>query len=138
MISYTPFLNLKNHLNKCCGQKWQSYESAATRTFLPYYLVTTVLLREKCPNTESFLFRNFRHSDSIRRYSSYLSVFSPNVGKYEPEKNPYLDTFHVVTIRLSSSTCFKWTYFQLINNNFKLAQATHQRKKSHLTQVFRK
>ena len=24
------------------------------------------------------------------------SVFSPNAGKYEPEKTPYLDTFHAV------------------------------------------
>ena len=27
---------------------------------------------------------------------SYLSVFSPNAGKYGPEKTPYLDTFHTV------------------------------------------
>ena len=26
----------------------------------------------------------------------YLSVFSPNAGKYVPEKAPYLDTFHAV------------------------------------------
>ena len=25
---------------------------------------------------------------------SHLSVFSPNAGKYGPEKTPYLDTFH--------------------------------------------
>ena len=28
----------------------------------------------------------------------YLSVFSPNVGKYGPEKTQYLDTFHTVYI----------------------------------------
>ena len=44
-------------------------------------------LREKCPNTEFFLVRIFPHSDS---------VFSPNVGKYRPEKTPYLDTFHAL------------------------------------------
>ena len=27
------------------------------------------------------------------RYGEYLSVFSPNMGKYGPEKTPYLDTF---------------------------------------------
>ena len=27
---------------------------------------------------------------------SYLSVFSPNAGKYGPEKNFLLDTFHTV------------------------------------------
>ena len=26
----------------------------------------------------------------------YLSVFSPNTGKYRPEITPYLDTFHAV------------------------------------------
>ena len=32
----------------------------------------------------------------------YLSVFSPNAGKYGPEKTPYLVTFHAVTkIRLT-------------------------------------
>ena len=53
-------------------------------------------LREKWPNTEFFLVRIFPHSDSIRRYTPYLAVFSPNVGKYGPEKTPYLDTFHAV------------------------------------------
>ena len=28
--------------------------------------------------------------------SEYLSVFSPNTGKYGPEITPYLDTFHTV------------------------------------------
>ena len=26
----------------------------------------------------------------------YFPVFSPNTGKYGPEKTPYLDTFHAV------------------------------------------
>ena len=30
--------------------------------------------------------------------AKYLSVFSPNAGKYGPEKTPYLDTFHAVII----------------------------------------
>ena len=33
---------------------------------------------------------------------SYLSVFSPNTGKYGPEINPYLDTFHAVPLKESS------------------------------------
>ena len=28
--------------------------------------------------------------------TKYLSLFSPNAGKYGPEKTPYLDTFHAV------------------------------------------
>ena len=56
------------------------------------------ILREKCPNKEFFLVRIFPHSDWTRRDTEYLSVFSPNAGKYEPEKTPYLDTFHAVTV----------------------------------------
>ena len=49
-------------------------------------------LREKCPNTELFLVCIFLYSDGI----PYLSVFSPNTGKYGPEITLYLDTFHAV------------------------------------------
>ena len=31
--------------------------------------------------------------------TSYLSVFSPNAGKYGPEKTSYLDTFHAMFLR---------------------------------------
>ena len=31
----------------------------------------------------------------------YFPVFSPNTGKYGPEKSPYLDTFHEVTSTFS-------------------------------------
>ena len=30
----------------------------------------------------------------------FFPVFGPNAGKYEPEKTPYLHTFHAVTIIL--------------------------------------
>ena len=53
-------------------------------------------LREKCPNTEFFLVLIFPRSDWIRRDTKYLSVLSPNVGKYGSEKILYLDTFHAV------------------------------------------
>ena len=46
---------------------------------------------------------------------SYLDIFSPNTGKYGPEKNPYLYTFH----RL-----FPWIYCllreRLFSNTFKM------------------
>ena len=37
------------------------------------------------------------------RDTKYLSLFSPNAGKYGPEKTPYLDTFHAVN---GSKTCY--------------------------------
>ena len=36
---------------------------------------------------------------------SYLSVFSPNTRKYEPEINPYLDTFHAVPLEKILQIC---------------------------------
>ena len=41
--------------------------------------------------------------NSVFGHFSYLSVFSPNARKYGPEKTPYLDTFHAVTIINSNS-----------------------------------
>ena len=43
----------------------------------------TQSLREKCQNMEFFW--------------SVFSIFSPNAGKYGPEKTPYLETFHAVS-----------------------------------------
>ena len=36
----------------------------------------------------------------IRRDMKYLSVFSPNAGKYGPEITPYLDTFQAVSLTI--------------------------------------
>ena len=46
------------------------------------------------PNTDLFLVRIFQYSDWIRRDKEYLSVFSPNTGKYVPKITLYLGTFH--------------------------------------------
>ena len=35
----------------------------------------------------------------------YLSVFSPNEGKYGTEKTPYLDTFHTVSAFKQAPKC---------------------------------
>ena len=36
------------------------------------------------------------YSVRMRENTEYLSVFTPNAGKYGPEKTPYLDTFRAV------------------------------------------
>ena len=36
----------------------------------------------------------------------FSSVFGLNTGKYEPEKTPYLDTFHVVNAKCNGKTNF--------------------------------
>ena len=58
--------------------------------------IRSFFLLEKCPNMEFFLVRIFPHLDWTRKDTVYLSVFSPNTGKYRPEKSPYLDTFQAV------------------------------------------
>ena len=43
------------------------------------------------------------------------TVFSPNTGKYGPEKTPYLDTFHAVLppkIAKSKNIPFVITYYE--------------------------
>ena len=78
------------------GFLWSSSNKIETNDLvLPF---TTHSLPKKGPNTEFFLVRIFSHSDSIRRDTEYLSVFSPNAGKYGQEKPPYLNTFHAVTL----------------------------------------
>ena len=60
------------------------------------------------PKTEFFLVRIFLLLDS---------VFSPNAGKYVPEKTPYLDTFNAVFSRsalLCRDTSFKLSKFSAI------------------------
>ena len=39
------------------------------------------------------------HEFGLNTEKYYLLVFSPNTGKYGPEKTPYLDTFHEVKIQ---------------------------------------
>ena len=59
-------------------------------------------LREKCPNTELFLVFIFLLTDWIRRFTEWISVFSPSTGKYGPEITLYLDTSHAVTTSLNN------------------------------------
>ena len=68
-------------------------------------------LREKCPNIKFFMVRIFSHSDRIWRDTKYLSVFSPNAGKYRPEKTPYLDTFHTVDMKNTLNVLLLCLYF---------------------------
>ena len=79
-------------------------------------------LRQKCQNTEFFLISISPHSDWIRRDTEYLSVFSPNVGKYGLKKTPYLDTFHAVLCLLyffkKKITFTKWKPFKIYKRCF--------------------
>ena len=57
----------------------------------------TLSLREKCPDMEFFSGPYF---PAFGLNTEYLPVFSPNAGKYGPEKTPPLDTFHAVSSEL--------------------------------------
>ena len=50
----------------------------------------------------------FPHSNWIRRDAPYLSVFSPNAGKYGSEKTPYVDTFHAVSLNHTEEHKLIW------------------------------
>ena len=69
--------------------------------------VQCLQLREKCPNPKFFLVSTAR----IFPYFPHLDSFSPNAGKYGPEKTPYLDTFHAVcNIYFLCFICYKMFY----------------------------
>ena len=78
-----------------------------------FWIKTTYTLREKCPNTLLFLVRIFLYSNWIRRYTEYLSVFSPITEKYGPEITPYLDTSR--SDRSSISFHYFLVYMQYYN-----------------------
>ena len=50
----------------------------------------------KSVQIRSFFWSLFSHIRTGYGEIQYLSVFSPNAGKYGTEKTPYLDTFHAV------------------------------------------
>ena len=65
-----------------------------------YVMIAT--LREKCPNTEFFLVRNFPHSDWIRRDMEYLET-------------PYLGIFQAVWSRYNKTDMIMKTHKLLWN-----------------------
>ena len=54
--------------------------------FLPCFALFNIHTAWKVPVFWVLLVRIFLHSDWIRRDTEYLSIFSPNAGKYGPEK----------------------------------------------------
>ena len=50
----------------------------------------------------------------------YFSIFSPNTGKYGPEKTPYLDTFYAVSV---SCLLVYLQIFNIVNILFYFEQA---------------
>ena len=51
---------------------------------------------------------------NVQIQNFFWSVFSPNAGKYGPEKTPYLDTFHGV-ILVSNSKISGFLFFEIRN-----------------------
>ena len=83
------WIDLKLNILQFFREKCMKY-----REMLLTFLVCS--LREKCPNTEFSLVRIFLYLNWIRRFSP--AAFSPNTGKYGPEKTQCLDTFHAVIL----------------------------------------
>ena len=71
-----------------------------TKNHVIYQHKRTITLSKMCSNMELFLVRIFLYSD-------WIPVLSPNTGKYGPEINPYLDTFHAVLMIKKLKLFFK-------------------------------
>ena len=98
---------------------------------------------KKYPNTEFFLVCIFLYSNWIRRFTPYISVFSPNPGIYGPKKKGDLNNFHVViTTRKYQSSIIHELWEKNVNNartkfrfpSYKLYKAT----KFYIKDFFRK
>ena len=70
-----------------------------------------VTLREKCPNTEFFLVCIWPYLYWLREDTLFLPVFSPNAGKYRPEKNSVFGHFS------RKINYFLWFFFTLVRKN---------------------
>ena len=91
---------------------WASFSRDLKFTFLADYISISLVQKQNRPNISKllglFTFNKFRDethyvkSVQMRSYLRsvfisgpiYLSVFSPNAGKYGPKITPYLDVFH--------------------------------------------
>ena len=69
--------------------------------------------------------RNFATAWKMSKYgvfsSSYFPVFGLDTGKYEPEKAPYLDTFHTVSGIIGNQSYHSWTLFTQWLNILRIA-----------------
>ena len=100
MLSFpkSPQMTFNSFVQKILARysKWVIIYSKDTRAtsldvIEPLYswfwtVIFTQELPEKYPNTQFFLIPIFLYSDWIRRFTEKMSVSSPNVGKYGPEK----------------------------------------------------
>ena len=62
----------------------------------------SVSIKHHCVKSVQILVRIFLYLDWIRRFTPYISVFSPNTGKYWPEITLYLNNFHAVHAHYNS------------------------------------
>ena len=60
------------------------------------YPADTKTSQRRCKNILFLVSKHYVKSVRIRIF--FWSVFSPNTGKYGPDKSPYLDTFYTVKI----------------------------------------
>ena len=80
-----------------------------------YFCFTPIILTNIfLGNVSFFLFSSRFFPLFIWKFNFHgISVFSPNAGKYEPGKPPYLDTFHVVSLlQFGMDFCFNPTIWR--------------------------
>ena len=108
LIKLSFFRTVSQKASECCLKGHSKSTSLEKRHFLsplprllfpPFSFRPLCYLRRKCFCISSYLSISHcikRGTKGEELHCVYLSVFSPNAGKYGPEKTPYLDTFHAV------------------------------------------
>ena len=117
MICYLEIFWNETHLRNVVVNKVSSVNKGITKTCLIVDMVKENWLWiavAGCPNTELFLVLIFLHSDWIWRNTEYLSVFSPNTGKYGPEITLYLDTFRAACFCINFFYVFLYYIFYIV------------------------
>ena len=109
-----------------CGfsKSVSSGEKVKAWIFVTFNIFISQIFRENFIEILQVVQKIWRFSPSILHYvesvqirSFFWSVFSPNAGKYGPEKTPYLDTFHtVLTIFINFSDFLTFPYYKKTND----------------------
>ena len=101
------FQRIKGHRQKIYGKcptcktakRYREWSTYCSKVFMLSYETNYPIY---CWWTSKYFVNFFSHPAFTALYRKcekkywHHSVFSPNVGKYGPEKTPYLDTFHAV------------------------------------------
>ena len=103
LVTFTEEICNKNFI--FCTVSWD--HGALNSNIIYLFLITQLIEYTHCvKSVQIWVFFCSAFSRIRTEYGEILSlsVFSPNAGKYGPEKTPYLDTFHAVLLKQTSNS----------------------------------